>query len=441
MAVTGPHIEASRFADPCRVADVTLAAAVRAQADAVYIEPMAMADDAYVITLERASQVLTSVAVDAQLGSAVIARLAFLADIDLAAAHASSAVLPVRSGVREAEVVITIRPGASLCADLMVMGVRGRPAGAGAPIGPARGDVIGQYRVQEFLGEGGMGTVFEVEHIALARRYALKVLRTKVIERDPGAAQKFLREARTAARVRHPNIVDVVDFGHLPDGRPYFVMELLEGQSLADLVVSGPLPPGDVVLIARQLANALAAAHDRGVVHADVTPSNVLVVDGGAGATAGAPGGDARDGRTGELNVKLVDFGLAELAGEGLRDENPEFVLGTPAYISPEQLRGLAPTDRSDQYGLGAVLFELLTGHPPYHHDDLRTLCMMHLTAPIPVVESPHGPLPSKLADIVTTCLQKTPQARFPGMRALLTALDEIERVTDRRGWRRWLSS
>ena len=446
-AVTGSNIEgsgedswdasreASRFADPCRVADLTLAAAVRAQADAVYIEPMAMADDAYVITLERSSQVLTTVAVDAQLGSAVIARLAFLADIDLASAHASSAVLPVRSGTREAEIVITVRPGTSLCADMMVMArARGRTPVSEA-IGPVRGDVIGQYRVHEFLGEGGMGTVFEVEHIALTRRYALKVLRTKVIERDPGAAQKFLREARTAARVRHPNIVDVVDFGHLPDGRPYFVMELLEGQSLADLVAAGPLPAGEVVLIARQLANALAVAHDRGVVHADVTPSNVLVVDGGDVGRAG-PGAIV-----GELTVKLVDFGLAELAGEGLRDENPEFVLGTPAYISPEQLRGLAPTDRSDQYGLGAVLFELLTGHPPYHHDDLRTLCMMHLTAPIPMVESPHGPLPPKLADIVTTCLQKTPQARFPGMRALLVALDEIERVTDRRGWRRWLSS
>jgi tRNA A-37 threonylcarbamoyl transferase component Bud32 len=427
--------EASRYADPRRVADLTLAAAVRAQAEAVYIEPMAMADDAYVITLERSSQVLSTTAVDAQLGAAVIARLAFLADIDLSASHASSAVLPVKSGQREAEIVITVRPGMSLCADLMVMQrARGRgQAQSGEliePVGPIRGDVVGQYRVLEFLGEGGMGTVFEVEHIALTRHYALKVLRTKVIERDPAAAAKFLREARTAARVRHANIVDVVDFGHLIDGRPYFVMELLEGQSLADLVAAGALQPGDVVTIARQLANALAAAHDRGVVHADVTPSNVLVVD--AGNDQGPPG---------EHHVKLVDFGLAELAGEGLRDENPEFVLGTPAYISPEQLRGLAPTDRSDQYGLGAVLFELLTGHPPYHHDDLRTLCMMHLTAPIPPVESPHGPLPPKLADIVTTCLQKTPQSRFPGMRALLVALDEIERVTDRRGWRRWLSS
>ncbi|HET7500706.1 MAG TPA: serine/threonine-protein kinase [Kofleriaceae bacterium] len=412
------------------MADVTLAAAVRSHADAVYIEPMATSDETYLITLERASQVLATVPLDAQLGSAVIARLAFLADIDLAATHAASGVLPVRSGARETEIVITVRPGSSLCADLMVAP---RQRGRGQviePVGPSRGDVVGPYRVLEFLGEGGMGTVFEVEHIALTRHYALKVLRTKVIERDAGAAQKFLREARTAARVRHPNIVDVVDFGYLADGRPYFVMELLEGQSLADLVAAGALPPGEVVTIARQLANALAVAHDRGVVHADVTPSNVLVVDTTQGAAT-----------QGELHVKLVDFGLAELAGEGLRDENPEFVLGTPAYISPEQLRGLAPTDRSDQYGLGAVLFELLTGRPPFHHDDLRSLCMMHLTAPIPPIESPHGPLPPKLADIVTTCLQKTPQARFPGMRALLVALDEVERVTDRRGWRRWLSS
>ena len=116
-------------------------------------------------------------------------------------------------------------------------------------------------------------------------------------------------------------------------------------------------------------------------------------------------------------------------------------MLGTPAYISPEQLRGLPATDRSDQYGLGCVLFELLKGHPPYQNEDLRQLCLMHVQAPIPVVESPHGPLPPKLADAVSTMLQKSPQQRFPGMRALLGALDEIERVTDRRGWRKWLSS
>ncbi|HEU0030883.1 MAG TPA: serine/threonine-protein kinase [Kofleriaceae bacterium] len=421
----GDTASASNYpADPRRIADVALAAAVRANADAVYIEPADDSDD-YALTLERGSLVVAKVPLDAQLGTAVIARLAYIAEIDLAAAHATSAVLPVRSGRKEAEVVITVRPGAELRADLMVV-PRHRHGHKITPVGPDAGDVIANYRVLQFLGEGGMGTVYSVEHVALGRKYALKVLRSRVVERDETAAQRFLREARTAARVRHPNIVDVFDFGHLPDGRPYFVMELLEGESLADRVDRGPLPPHEVVSIARQLGNALAAAHDRGVIHADVTPSNVLVVSN--------PDLD-------ELHVKLVDFGLAELAGEGLRDENPEFVLGTPAYISPEQLRGLAPTDRSDQYGLGAVLFELLAGHPPYEHDDLRKLCMMHIQAPIPPVESPHGPLPPKLADLVTTCLAKTPQQRFPGMRALLGALDEIERVTDRRGWRRWLSS
>lgn len=409
--------------DPRRVADLALAAAVRARADAVYIEPMALASDSYVITLERGREVLTTVPLDAQLGAAVIARLAFLADLDLAAAHVSSGVVPVRSGNRDAEVVVTVRPGVELRADLMLMPrSRGRDP-VRAQVGPERGDTVGHYRVLEFLGEGGMGTVFRVEHIALGRTYALKILRGRVVERDPTAAQKFLREARTAARVRHPNIVDVFDFGYLQDGRPYFVMELLEGESLTDRVSRGALPPSEVVTIVRQLATALAVAHERGVIHADVTPSNVLVI-----------GGE-------DPHVKLVDFGLAELVGEGMRDENPEFVLGTPAYISPEQLRGLAPTDRSDQYGLGAVTYELLTGQPPFVHDDLRTLCMMHIQSPVPPIESPHGPLPPKLADLVTTCLAKTPQARFPGMRALLAALDEIERVTDRRGWRRWLSS
>jgi len=416
-------LDSAMLADPLRVADVTLAAAVRANADAVYIEPDGTGEGEYMITLERASAVVTNVPIGTSLGEAVIARLAYLADLDLAASHASSGVLSVRSGQRDAEVVITVRPGASLRADMMVM-PRARPrSGPISVVEPRPDDLIGQYRVKEFLGEGGMGTVYEVEHVALGRSYALKVLRARVVDRDEGAAERFLREARTAARVHHPNIVDVFDFGHMPDGRPYFVMELLEGESLADRVERGALPPPEVVSIARQTAMALAAAHERGVIHADVTPSNVLVTS--------AEG----------LHVKLVDFGLAQLAGEGMSDEVPEFVLGTPAYISPEQLRGLPPTDRSDQYGLGAVLFEMLTGKPPYQHKDLRTLCMMHIGAPIPPVESPHGPLPPKLADVITTCLQKTPQGRFPGMRALLAALDEIERVTDRRGWRRWLGS
>ena len=407
---------------PQRLADVLLAAAVRSSADALYIEPVE--NNAYLVTFQRGQHTLATATVDAALGAASVARLAYLAKLDLAATHATSAVVPVRSGDRHADVVITIRPGDGPRADLMVM----RRAEvdrvlAQHPVGVDAGDTIGNYRIIELLGEGGMGTVFRAEHVVLGRHYALKVLRPKVIRRDAAAAERFVREARAAARVRHPNIVDVFDVGHLADGRPFFVMELLEGESLADRVHRGPLVVGDVVAVARQIALALAAVHDRGVIHADITPSNVFVV-------SAEP-----------IGVKLVDFGLAVMAGESLQEAAPNFVLGTPAYISPEQLRGLAATDRSDQYSFGVVLFELLAGHAPYIDADVRELCMLHLHAAIPAVTSPYGPLPPKLVDLVTTCLQKSPQARFPGMRALLGALDEIERVTDRRGWRRWLGT
>lgn len=422
--MTGLSHSESRTVDPIKLAEVALGAAIRCGADAVYIEPGEQPEETYFLTFERAREVLVSFPVEALSGAATIARLAYIADLDIAASSPQSAIVKVRSGTRQADVVVTIRPGVGLRADLMVL-AKERPAARAMPAIALEenGDTIGHYRTLEWLGEGGMGTVYRVEHAVLGRQYALKVLRSKVIERDATAAQRFVREARAAARVRHPNIVDVFDFDYLADGRPYFVMELCEGESLAALINRGPLQVPDAVTIARQMAQALAAVHDHGVVHADVTPSNALVV--------------SRD----PLHVKLLDFGLAAIAGEAFDDEQQDFVLGTPAYISPEQLSGLPATDRSDQYGLGCVIFELLAGHPPYMHENVRELCMMHVQAPVPMVESPHGPLPALLAEVVTTCLQKSPHQRFPGMRALLAALDDIEKVVDRRGWRKWLSS
>jgi serine/threonine protein kinase len=410
----------ARQVDPRRLAEVTLAAAVRSQADAVFLEPGADPEETFTITFERAQQTVARLEVDALSGAATIARLAFIASIDLAGSSAQSAVVQVRSGSRASDVVITIRPGSGLRADLMIVPKQRSPRATGAA--PRTGDTIDHYRLGKMLGEGGMGTVYRVEHTVLGRQYALKVLRPKVVERETTAAQRFVREARAAARVRHPHIVDVFDFGHFPDGRPYFVMELCEGESLIDLVRRGPLLPTQVIAVARQIATALAAVHDHGVIHADVTPSNVLV-------TASNP-----------LHVKLVDFGLAAIAGEVFYEEETDFVLGTPQYISPEQLHGMPATDRSDQYGLGCVLHELITGMPPYRHDNVRELCMMHIQAPIPVPVSPHGPLPGQLADVVRTCMQKSPQQRFPGMRAMLAALDEVERVNDRKGWQKWLN-
>ncbi len=410
----------ARGIDPKRLADLVLAAAVRSQAETVYLEPTS--DELYTFSFERNKQVITTLTVEALVGTAAIARLAYIANLDLAAASSSSAVTKVRSGDRDADVIITIRPSGGLRAELVVVPQRGHRARTAPPVAVGSiGDVVGNYRIVEPLGEGGMGTVYRVDHVALGRAYALKVLRSRVFEKDPTAGQRFLREARAAARVRHPNIGDVFDFGHLADGRPYFVMELLEGESLADRVARGALEPSEVVTIARQMASALATVHDHGVVHADVTPSNALIIS------------------DDPVHVKLIDFGLAAIAGEGIPEQEGDFVLGTPSYISPEQLRGLPATDRSDQYGLGAVLFELIAGRPPYIHKELRELCMMHIQAPIPVVESPHGPLPPKLADVITTCLQKSPQQRFPGMRAMLAALEEIDRGAQHRGWRKWL--
>jgi eukaryotic-like serine/threonine-protein kinase len=136
--------------------------------------------------------------------------------------------------------------------------------------------------------------------------------------------------------------------------------------------------------------------------------------------------------------VKLLDFGLARLHGD--RSVESDYVMGTPAYISPEQLRGGAATEASDQYGLGATLFHLLTGKPPFEHPEIRQVCQMHLQAPVPPVISPHGLLPPKLADLVTRCLEKSPVKRFPDLRAVLATIDEIERVSKRRDWTRWLS-
>ena len=402
--------------DPIVVADVVLDAALAADADAVVIEP-ATHPGHYTIAVARRGETLAVSAIDTQLAIHTIARIGYVCQVDPAAPRATTGRARVRSCDAQRDLVITIAPGAQPRAELAFLA-----CGAKQPRRePRPGERIGHYAIVCALGAGGMGDVYEVEHVALKRRAALKILQHTVIARDADSLERFRIEAQATARIRSPHVVEVYDFGYLEDGRPYFVMELLEGKCLADLVACEALAPADVVTIARQLASALCAVHDRGVVHGDVTPSNALVI-----------GDDP-------LQVKLIDFGLAAIAGEAFHEDNTEFVLGTPSYISPEQLRGLPATDRSDQYGLGIVVFELLAGHAPYRNDDLRELCMMHIEAPIPIVASPHGPLPPKLAEVIATCMQKSPQQRFPGMRALLAALDEIDRVARQRGWRKWL--
>jgi serine/threonine protein kinase len=409
---------------PVAGVDALLEAALAAAADYLWIEPVQLTDQRYMISVQKGSRTLATTAVPAALGTSMIARLAYLCEIDLVTTRARTSSTRLRSGSRECELVLTLRPGTSLRAEATLLWRAPRlvvPNQRYADLGV--GELVDHYRIMSRLGAGGMGSVYKAEHVSLGRVHALKVLHGAVLARDQDASERFLREARAASRIRHPNIVDVFDFGYLRDGRPYFVMELLSGDSLGDIIDRGSLPPPRAISIARQLACALAAAHERGVIHADVTPSNVLVSD--------------------EKNteVKLVDFGLAELR-DGLErqtDPSSEYVLGTPCYISPEQIRGLGATEQSDQYALGIVMYEMLTGHPPFQDRNVRDLCLKHLRDPVPDPGSSHGQLPVELGQLLARCLQKSPAQRYPSVRALLLDLEQVESIVERRGWRRWL--
>lgn len=396
-----------------RIADLAIGTAVHTN-QPVYLEPAN--GDAYSLRVED-GEVVAEASISSAIGRAAVARLALVAGLDLAADHPASARVAVRCGSSSRDVLITVRHGDALRADLVAL-----PAptdDAAISTDPEIGEQIGNYTIVEALGHGGMGVVYQVAHSTLDRRYALKMLLPDVIADNPDAGEQFLREARLASRIRHPNIVDVFDYGHAKR-RPYLVMELIAGESLnARIEREGAIEPAHAMTIAKQLASALSAAHAAGVIHADVTPSNILLDEHGA--------------------VKLLDFGLARLRGDR-GNQDSEFVMGTPAYIAPEQIRGGSASEHSDQYGFGATLFHLVTGAPPFPGDDVRKVCMMHIQAPIPAMVSPHGALSPKFVALVARCLEKQPASRFPDMRSVLAALDEVERLASRRDWTKWLS-
>lgn len=408
-------------ATPAAVCDFVLGAAIAADADVVWIEPSRDGPGGgYAIDIERHGRLIASGTLDARLGAAVIARLAFITNIDLMAGTPSTGAARVRGPDAIATLSSTIRPGRALRAEVHVRKHTPRAVPGAGPVAIGPGTQIAQYVVRDTLGSGGMGRVFKVEHTALGRTFALKVLHGRMLQGD-GAAQ-FLREARAAARIKHPNIVDVVDFGYLDDGRPYLVMELLAGHCLAQHL-DVALPARQAVGIARQIATGLAAAHSVGVIHADVTASNIFVSEDGL--------------------AKLVDFGLALLRDDPRFRENEavaDYVFGTPSYIAPEQIRGNRASERSDQYSLGIVLFEMLTGAPPFVADSTRDLCLKHLQAPVPEIVSPHGAVPRAVGDVVRRCLAKSPTHRFGTTRELVEALTAAEHALTATGWERWLT-
>jgi eukaryotic-like serine/threonine-protein kinase len=261
-----------------------------------------------------------------------------------------------------------------------------------------------RYELGPELGHGGMARVLRGTDRQLGRHVAIKVL-SPPYDRDQAFVERFRREAHAAARLNHPSIVAVYDTGS-DDGTHYIVTELVEGETLAELVArGGPLPPQRAVDISTEITRALAAAHQRGVVHRDVKPGNVML--------------------TPEGRVKVVDFGIARAAGveSGTRSG---LVLGSAPYISPEQARGEPGDERSDIYALGCVMYEMLTGQPPFTADTpVATLYLhVHEQAPPP---SSVGQVPADLEAIVLRCLEKDPAARFQSATELEHALGAVD--------------
>lgn len=285
---------------------------------------------------------------------------------------------------------------------------------------------LGQYRLFDRIGTGGMGEVYRAQHMFLRRPCAIKLIRedSQDISRS---LQRFEREVQATASLRHPNIVDVYDYGRAEDGTFYYVMEFLDGLSLEQLVRRhGPLSPGRTVYLLRQVCHALAEAHTVGLIHRDIKPSNLFVCSRG----------------TQHDVIKLLDFGLVQQSDAAAKtgDDTPPVILsalpsvslppgmpslpssfrtlpgsilGTPSFMSPEQIRAATSLDaRSDLYSIGVVAFYLLTGHPPFRGATNMDVLAAHLTTPAPSLRTVVSDLPADLDAVVARCLAKEPKDR-----------------------------
>src|SRR6185436_13633062 len=248
--------------------------------------------------------------------------------------------------------------------------------------------VIGQYRITGVLGGGGMGMVYAAEHKLLGRTAAVKLLLPELSSKQE-IVQRFFNEARAATAIKHPGIVEIYDFGWTDDGSAYIVMELLQGETLRARRKRGPMRLSSALAVTRQMAGALGAAHAKGIIHRDLKPDNVFLV-----ADPEVPGGE---------RIKLLDFGIAKLAvfSSGLHKTRTGAVIGTPAYMSPEQCRGVAIDARADLYSLGCILFELCTGQPPFVGEGEGDVLAAHIHVPAPKLSSLASGIPKEIEALV----------------------------------------
>jgi len=273
---------------------------------------------------------------------------------------------------------------------------------------PAGTVLDNRYEILEPLGQGGMGAVFRARRRLLGDEVAIKIVRSD-LGGDPAARERFMRESRAAAQLRHPNIVSILDFNLDPHGRPFLVMELLNGRSLHDEIgVRGALPIDEVRAIVGPLCGALQLAHDHGILHRDLKPANIVAHDFGGGVRV----------------HKLVDFGLVrDVASDATRLTGSQNFVGTFMYAAPEQLRGTEADARADQYSLAVVVYELLTGRPPIEESDSAKLVTAVLTKPAPPPTSRREGLPKWVDVVLGRALAKAPADRYPSIAAFGQAL------------------
>jgi serine/threonine-protein kinase len=266
---------------------------------------------------------------------------------------------------------------------------------------------VGEYRVLRKIGEGGMGSVYSAVQPVIGKRVAIKVLAPHIAG-NPELVRRFVDEARAVNKIGHPNIIDIFSFGWLPDQRHYFAMEFLDGQSLADRLKGGPFQPDEARRLLRQMCQALEAAHRQGIVHRDLKPDNIWIVQ----------------PQHGDSYVKLLDFGIAKLMGdadEGHRTQTG-IVMGTPAYMSPEQCRGVNVDKGTDIYALGMILYEMFAGRLPFQGSFAELITHHLITVPDP--PSRHRPVPRALEQLIMRCIDKDPAQRPQSAEALGKALD-----------------
>ena len=274
--------------------------------------------------------------------------------------------------------------------------------------------IADRYRIDAVIGDGGMARVYRAEQLENARPVAIKVLHASHSQ-DREAVLRFQREVAMARRLAHENIVAVTDSGVLEDGRYFLVMEALEGETLdARLGREGPLPWRVAVAVLREILLGLGHAHDRGVVHRDIKPGNIFLLRGEAGP-----------------RVKIVDFGAAKLYPDAPGNVNITqrgVTIGSPLYMSPEQAVAGEATPVSDLYSSTVVLFEMLTGEPPFHRRDAVAMMKAHLSARPPKLRelAPQLEVPDELEEIVRRGLAKLPVSRTPTADAYLKLLDDL---------------